>query len=82
MYYMYCTVAHHGDYSAAVPLYINGDTVHPYRQLNLTADLLPERIISSPAHIAIHPVPLGVTVEAQFTVILKGFSGLGLGVRG
>ena len=76
MYKNFSSVAaHHGRYSETLPLYINGDSARPYRQLTFTADLLPERIISSPSHIAVHPIPLGVTVEAQFTVMLQGFSG-------
>ena len=69
------SIAHHGQFNASLPLYINGNTSHPYRVLEFSGTMSSGRLSTSPSHIAIQPVPLGVTVEAQFFVILEGFFG-------
>jgi len=40
----------------------------------LTADLPAGRITVSPTHIAVQPVPLGVSITAQFLVSVQGFA--------
>ena len=68
-------LAHHGVYTSSIPLILNGNASQPYRYIELTAEVIPERIVTSPQHIAVQPVPLGITVEAQFSVIMKDFTG-------
>ena len=58
-----------------MPFYINGDTSLPYNTLEFTGDMDSGRLSVTPPHVAIQPVPLGVTVEARFTVTLERFYG-------
>ena len=66
--------AHHGSFSASVPLIVNGNIACPYRTLSLAAEVPTGRITVSPSHIVVQPVPLGVTLTAQFIVSVQGFS--------
>ena len=70
--------AHHGIFTASVPLLLNGDTSQIYRTLTLSAKVTVGCITVSPSHIAVQPVPLRVSVTAQFSVSLHGFSGYGI----
>ena len=75
IFYLSHPLAHHGVYTSSIPLILNGNASQPYRYLELTAEVIPERIVTSPQHIAVQPVPLGITVEAQFSVVMKDFTG-------
>ena len=66
--------AHHGSFTASVPLIVNGNLAYPYRTLSLAAEVPTGRITVSPSHIVVQPVPLGVTLTAQFMVSIQGFS--------
>lgn len=58
-----------------MPLYLNGDISRPYRNLHFSGDMTGNKLTTTPIHITIQPVPLTVTVEAEFTVHLTGFTG-------
>ena len=66
--------AHHGSFSASVSLIVNGNLACPYRTLSLAAEVPTGRITVSPSHIVVQPVPLGVTLTAQFIVSVQGFT--------
>ena len=65
-------VAHHGRHAAQVPLFLNGHTDHPYKVFEFSGNVPPSRITTSPLHIVILPIPLEVTVEAEFIVNVEG----------
>lgn len=70
----HCPVAHHGSFTADIPLILNGDISNPYRIIELRATLPAGRISVDPDHILPQPVPLGVSVIAKFTVFVEHFT--------
>ena len=67
-------IAHHGSFTASIPLILNGDISNPYRIIELRAILPAGRISVDPDHILLQPVPLQVSVVAQFTVFIEYFT--------
>lgn len=67
-------LAHHGSFTANIPLILNGDVSKPYRSIELRATLLAGRISVNPESIVVQPVPLGVSLTVQFTVYVEYFT--------
>lgn len=69
------TPGHHGNFSASIPLIVNQNVAQPYRLLELSAEVLPGTISVNPAHVVLQPVPLEVSLSAQFYVSVQNFAG-------
>lgn len=61
-----------GSTEASILLFLNGN-LSPYCELSLSATLPVRTIDVNPSHIIIPPVPLGVTLNGEFLVIMDGF---------
>ena len=68
-----CT-AHRGEFRATLPLIVNEVISQPYRTLQLSAHLPASQISVTPGCVDVLPVPLGVSLTAQFSVCLQGFT--------
>lgn len=64
---------HHGEFQAEIPLFLNGNMTQPYSSLTLTASVPVGRITVSTKCIALPPVPLGLTISAQYTLLVQDF---------
>lgn len=69
-----CFIAQHGSFTCLIPIFINGKP-SPYGDLSLSATLPPGSLAVNPNHIIVHPVPLGITSNKQFLIMLEGFLG-------
>ena len=73
MYTYIVNSGHHGEFQAEIPLLLNGNMTQPYSSLTLTANVPVGRITLSPKCIALAPVPLDLTMTAQYTLLVQDF---------
>lgn len=77
--YMYVVYSgHHGDFLAEIPLLLNDNVIQPYSSVTLTASVPVGRITMSTKRIVLSPVPLDITLSAQYTLLVQDFPRCGI----
>lgn len=74
-YFIYSLVtATPGEYSAKVPIILNGNIERPYQYLHLYGILHAPKLTFDPLAIVMTPVPLSTSTSTDLTIYAHGFT--------
>ena len=62
-----------GQFKATIPLLLHGDSLCPYRVIELRGSLLSSRLLFDPPSLSLMPVPLGVRIATELAIQATGF---------